>query len=47
MADDPLWGNLFRKSSKEKEAFYNVLKNVPIYEDLTRREIAKIEGISV
>ena len=45
MADDPLWGNLFRKSSKEKDAFYNILKNVPIFEDLTRGEIAKIEGI--
>ena len=45
MVNDPLWGNLFRKSSKEKEEFYAVLKSVPIFQDLTRGEIAKIEDI--
>tara|TARA_B100000029_G_scaffold465063_1_gene499494 strand:- start:65 stop:652 length:588 start_codon:yes stop_codon:yes gene_type:complete len=45
MVNDPLWGNLFRKNSKEKEEFYAVLKSVPIFQDLTRGEIAKIEDI--
>ena len=45
MATDPFWGNLFHKVSKEKEELYNILKNVPIFQDMTRRELAKIEGI--
>ena len=45
MAIDPFWGNLFRKVSKEKEELYGILKNVPIFQDMNRRELAKIEGI--
>ena len=45
MATDPFWGNIFRKVSKEKEELYGILKNVPIFQDMNRRELAKVEGI--
>ena len=45
MAIDPFWGNLFRRDSKEKDELFNILKEVPIFQDLNRRELNKIEGI--
>ena len=45
MAIDPFWGNLFRRDSKEKNELFNILKKVPIFQDLNRRELNKIEVI--
>ena len=45
MAIDPFWGNLFRRNSQEKDELFNILKEVPIFQDLNRRELNKIEGI--
>ena len=45
MAIDPFWGNLFRRVSKEKDELFNILKEVPLFQDLNRREFNKIEGI--
>ena len=45
MAIDPFWGNLFRRDYQEKDELFNILKEVPIFQDLNRRELNKIEGI--
>ena len=45
MATDPFWSNIFRKSTKEQDELFGILKNVPIFQDMTRGELAKVEGI--
>ncbi len=45
MAVDPFWSNLFRRNSKEKDELFNILREVPIFQDLNRRECQKVEGI--
>ena len=45
MADDPFWGNLFRRRRGEEDELYEILSKVPIFEDLSRREFARLEGI--
>ena len=42
---DPLWSNLFRRDSKEKDELFNILKEVPIFQDLNRRELKKVDEI--
>jgi len=43
--DDTMWGNVFRKDSKEHESIYSVLSKIPIFKDLTKRELRAIERI--
>ena len=45
MPEDPFWSNLFRRSGKNTAELYDVLSKVPIFEDLSRREFNRIEGI--
>ena len=42
---DPFWGNLFRRRTKEEEEVYAIFHQVPIFQELSRREIDKLEGI--
>tara|TARA_Y100000588_G_C14237226_1_gene917884 strand:+ start:718 stop:1266 length:549 start_codon:yes stop_codon:yes gene_type:complete len=42
---DPFWGNLFRRRTKEEEEVYVIYRQVPIFQELSRREIDKLEGI--
>jgi CRP-like cAMP-binding protein len=45
MALDPFWSNLFRRRDPEREALFNVLKGVPIFQDLSRGELRKVLSI--
>lgn len=45
MALDPLWGNIFRHRSAGREAAIEVLKGVPLFEELTHRELVRVERI--
>lgn len=45
MNDDTLWGNIFRKDEKEEENIYTVLKKIPIFKDLSKKELRAIERI--
>lgn len=45
MTLDPFWANLFKRKSRETDALYETLCQVPIFEALSRREFRRIEGI--
>ena len=45
MPSDPFWSNIFRRRDKEEADVFDILKKVPIFQDLTRREFNKIESI--
>ena len=45
MADDPFWSNLFKRRSREETELFDVLSKVPIFQDLSRREFDRLEGI--
>lgn len=45
MSDDPFWGNLFRRRFNREHELYEILKAVPIFQDLNRRDFKKIHGI--
>jgi CRP-like cAMP-binding protein len=39
------WGNIFKDRNKEDEEIISVLKNIPVFEGLNRRELSAIELI--
>ena len=45
MPSDPFWSNIFRRRDSEETDVFEILKKVPIFQDLSRREFHKIEGI--
>ena len=45
MPSDPFWSNIFRRRDKEEADIFDILKKVPIFQDLGRREFNKIESI--
>ncbi len=45
MAGDPFWSNVFKGLSAKDRAFYELLKSIPIFQDLNRREFHKVESI--
>ena len=45
MSADPFWSNIFRRRDKEETDGFEILKKVPIFQDLSRREFYKIENI--
>ena len=45
MPSDPFWSNIFRRRDKEEADVFDILKKVPIFQDLGRREFKKIESI--
>ena len=45
MPSDPFWSNIFRRRDKEEAEIFDILKKVPIFQDLSRREFNKIESI--
>jgi CRP-like cAMP-binding protein len=45
MALDPFWGNLFRRRTKDEDEIYTILHQVPLFQELSRREIGKLESI--
>lgn len=42
---DPFWGRLFNRQHEQKETLFDVLQRIPIFQDFTQREFAKIEDI--
>ena len=45
MPSDPFWSNIFHRRDKEATDVIDILKKVPIFQDLGRREFNKIESI--
>ena len=45
MQEDTMWGNVFRKQELGKPGILTVLSNIPVFKDLTRRELKAIERI--
>jgi CRP-like cAMP-binding protein len=45
MSSDPFWSNIFRRRDKDEADVFDILKKVPIFQDLGRREFNKIESI--
>jgi CRP/FNR family transcriptional regulator, cyclic AMP receptor protein len=45
MDEDKMWGNIFRKKEKQNEDIYTMLAKIPIFEDLSKRELKAIERI--
>jgi len=45
MQDDTMWGNIFRKEQKTEKSIYTVLENIPIFKDLSKKEIRAVERI--
>jgi CRP/FNR family transcriptional regulator, cyclic AMP receptor protein len=45
MANDPFWSNIFKRSGEDDIDLYEILKVVPIFQDLNRREFRKVEAI--
>ena len=45
MPSDPFWSNIFRRRDKEEADVFDIIKKVPIFQDLGRREFNKIESI--
>lgn len=45
MPSDPFWSNIFRRRDNEEADVFDILKKVPIFQDLGRREFNKIESI--
>ena len=45
MPSDPFWSNIFRRRDKEETDVFDILKKIPIFQELGRREFHKIESI--
>jgi CRP/FNR family cyclic AMP-dependent transcriptional regulator len=45
MANDPFWSNIFKRSGGDDIDLYEILKVIPIFQDLNRREFRKVEAI--
>ncbi len=45
MANDPFWSNIFKRSGEDDIDLYEILKVIPIFQDLNRREFRKVEII--
>jgi len=45
MVVDPFWSNIFKRSGDDEVDLYEMLKAIPIFQDLNRREFRKVEGI--
>ncbi|NIS38587.1 cyclic nucleotide-binding domain-containing protein [Candidatus Saccharibacteria bacterium] len=42
---DSFWSNIFKERTKEERGIYDILRNVPLFEDLTKKELAAVERI--
>lgn len=45
LKENSLWGNIFKSRTKEDAAVLNILRKIPVFDDLNRRELAAIERI--
>ena len=42
---DPFWGRLLNRQAENKSSLFDVMSKIPIFQDLTQREFAKVEDI--
>jgi CRP/FNR family transcriptional regulator, cyclic AMP receptor protein len=45
LLNDPFWTNIFRRRTSEEQAEAELLRKVPIFQDLTGREFVQLERI--
>ncbi|APF20932.1 putative transcriptional regulator, Crp/Fnr family [Caldithrix abyssi DSM 13497] len=45
MLEDSVWTNIFRKKEGEKEDILSVLKRIPLFQDLSKKELRQLERI--
>jgi len=45
MQEDTLWSNIFRNKGEKEKSIHMVLKQMPIFRDLTNRELKALERI--
>jgi len=45
MFEDSVWANIFRKKEGEKEDILTVLKHIPLFQDLSKKELRQLERI--
>ena len=45
MLEDSVWTNIFRKKEGEKEDILTVLKRIPLFQDLSKKELRQLERI--
>ncbi len=45
MENNSFWSNIFKKESKEHYNIFKVLKNVPLFQDLSKHQLKAIERI--
>ncbi len=45
MAEDPVWSNIFKKDKVVEENIFSVLKRLPIFRDLSYKELKAVERI--
>ena len=43
--EDTMWGNIFHKEEKTVQNIYSVLAKIPIFKDLSKKELRSIERI--
>jgi CRP-like cAMP-binding protein len=43
--EDTMWGNIFHKEKKTVQNIYSVLAKIPIFKDLSKKELRSIERI--
>ena len=45
MTEDPVWSNIFKKNKVVEENIFSVLKRLPIFQDLSYKELKAVERI--
>ncbi|KAA3610342.1 MAG: cyclic nucleotide-binding domain-containing protein [Calditrichaeota bacterium] len=45
MTEDPVWSNIFKRNKVQEENIFSVLKRLPIFQDLSYKELKAIERI--
>ena len=45
MQDDTLWSNIFKKGQKKEANIYTVLHRIPIFQDLSKKELKAVDRI--
>ncbi|MFQ6070473.1 MAG: cyclic nucleotide-binding domain-containing protein [Candidatus Aminicenantales bacterium] len=43
--ENPIWGDKFLKKKRRKEDIFTILKNIPIFEQLSSKELQEVEKI--
>jgi len=44
MVGDPFWSNIFEREQSEEDALFEILTQIPIFQDFSQREFKKNTG---